>query len=186
MAPDERKLKELLALYKHKKLEDQYEKTERPNKHTDRVAWNEHFERGLSLKYDNFSYPSGLLEDQPNIKWVVECLDIAELNQEVARVVKEIMVAEGELIGLALDDVVYGNFEAGWKALDPEKKKEIVLEGLYRGACTAPRDNSRISCPEMTIAGLLGDGEYNLINLVRRIAPGNVNLKLNSLKLPRS
>jgi hypothetical protein len=66
-----------------------------------------------------------------------------------------------------MENLTYGSFEVDWKRLDVKKKKDLVLEGLYRGACAAPRDNSRVSCAEMTIEGLVGDGEYNLIRLVR-------------------
>ncbi|KAJ6586021.1 hypothetical protein B0H19DRAFT_1060192 [Mycena capillaripes] len=80
------------------------------------------------------------------------------------------MVQEGILIALAVESLVDRDFEKEWDQLDIEKKKKIVLEGLYRGACTCPQDDSRISCPEMTIDGLVGDGEYNFINLLKRIA----------------
>ncbi|KAF8155020.1 hypothetical protein K438DRAFT_1987247 [Mycena galopus ATCC 62051] len=89
--------------------------------------------------------------------------------QDIALTTKEMMEVEGELIALSLENVTYGTLEADWAALSMEKKKELALEGLYRGACAAPRDNSRSSCPEMTVAGLVGDGEYNLINLLKRL-----------------
>lgn len=92
-----------------------------------------------------------------------------DLNQQLALTVKEMTEREGSLIAFALDKMVYGNFEANWAALDMNKKQELVLEGLYRGACAAPRDNSRVQCPEMTASGLAGDGEHNLIRLVRII-----------------
>ncbi|KAJ7431936.1 hypothetical protein B0H11DRAFT_2128180 [Mycena galericulata] len=79
------------------------------------------------------------------------------------------MDREGSLIALALDKLVYGTFEVDWAKLDMKKKEEIVLEGLYRGACAAMRDNSRSICPEMTINGLAGDGEYNLISMLKRL-----------------
>ncbi|KAJ7633659.1 hypothetical protein DFH06DRAFT_1479568 [Mycena polygramma] len=84
---------------------------------------------------------------------------------------REIMRAEGCLVSIALENIVYGTFEVDWArdALDQGVKEEYVLEGLYRGACFAPRDNDRISCPEMTIKGLVGDGEYNLIRMLKRI-----------------
>ena len=76
------------------------------------------------------------------------------------------MVVEGVLINIALEDLVYGNFESEWKELPLERKKELALEGLYRTACLSPRDNSRVNCPELTIDSIVGIGEYNLINLV--------------------
>ncbi|KAF8202035.1 hypothetical protein K438DRAFT_1965485 [Mycena galopus ATCC 62051] len=96
-------------------------------------------------------------------------LDCADAVQEAALLTREIMVLEGKLIALALENITYGSFDADWAAHSIEKNKEIVLEGLYRGACAAPRDDSRSSCPEMTISGLVGDGKYNLINLLKRL-----------------
>ncbi|KAJ6571187.1 hypothetical protein B0H19DRAFT_1064303 [Mycena capillaripes] len=83
--------------------------------------------------------------------------------------IKEIMRKESELIVIALDDLVYGTFEADWATLDTKRKEELILEGLYRADCAAPRDNSRTSCPEMTISGLAGDGEFNLIRMLKRL-----------------
>ncbi|KAJ6566519.1 hypothetical protein B0H19DRAFT_1257727 [Mycena capillaripes] len=143
-------------------------KERRPNKHTDRVAWNNHFEREISQKYDSFSYSSKPFEES-DLLWMNKAFDIKDLNQEIALRIKEIMRQEGRLVGLAIENLVYGTFEADWAALDQCKKEEIVLEGLYRGACAAPRDNSRISCPEMTINGLVSDGEYNLIRMLKKI-----------------
>ncbi|KAJ6546081.1 hypothetical protein DFH09DRAFT_1367513 [Mycena vulgaris] len=76
---------------------------------------------------------------------------------------------EGRLIALAVENLVYGTFEDVWNRLDLTEKKKLALDGLYRGACTCTRDNGRHICPEMTVDGLVGDGEYNLINLLKRI-----------------
>ncbi|KAJ7876703.1 hypothetical protein B0H14DRAFT_2568093 [Mycena olivaceomarginata] len=46
----------------------------------------------------------------------------------------------GDLIALA--GVVHGDIKADWTALKMEKKRELMLEGLYRGACAAPRNNT--------------------------------------------
>ncbi|KAJ7271835.1 hypothetical protein C8J57DRAFT_1507739 [Mycena rebaudengoi] len=134
-----------------------------PNKHTDRVAWNKHVEHELSQKYDSFSYSTKPLEEQP--------VNLQELNQEIAFRIKTIMRTEGDLIRLALDDLVYGTLEADWAAMDVLRKEELVLEGLYQAACVAPRlgHDSRLACPEMTIGHLAGDGEYNFIRMLKRL-----------------
>ncbi|KAJ7756568.1 hypothetical protein B0H16DRAFT_1885861 [Mycena metata] len=140
---------------------------ERPNKHTDRTAWNAHFERKLSEKYNSFSFNLVSLEENSDMKsWGCKGLDIQEIHYEIALRTREIMGVEGKLINASLERISDGTFEADWTALELKRKQELVLEGLYRGACGAPRDNSRIVCPEMTISGLAGDGEYNLIGLV--------------------
>ncbi|KAJ6467066.1 hypothetical protein C8R47DRAFT_1078783 [Mycena vitilis] len=115
----------------------------RPSKYMDREGWNAHFEEELALKYRK--------------------------NVRIAQVTKELMRDEGILIANALENLVYGTFDSDWKALGVERKRELVLEGLYRGSCISPRENSRVFCPELTIDGLIGDGEYCLINLLKRI-----------------
>lgn len=147
---------------------EQHAKTKRPNKHTDRVAWNDHFERDLFFKYDSFSYNTPLLEDIPQVASAWEHSSLARLLQDNAMRTKEIIQVEENVISLAIKYMVHGSFEAAWMRQSLERKQEIALEGLYRGACNAARDNSRVNCPEMTIEGLIGDGEYNLINLVSR------------------
>jgi hypothetical protein len=152
------------------RLNDERTEPERPNKHTDRVAWNTHSERTIRRKYVPYSYPEIPWEKGATFDLSWKPLDLADTDVEIARTIKEIIRSEGILITLALENLVYGSVEAVWEAMDAGKKKELVLEGLYRRACTA-RSDSRISCPEMTIAGLIGDGEYKLSNLVRNRSP---------------
>ncbi|KAJ7262967.1 hypothetical protein C8J57DRAFT_445437 [Mycena rebaudengoi] len=159
---------DILQSFHNLKVNEQQAKKNRPNKHTDRVGWNQHFEREISLE---FSDPHAFkpFNESPNAEWICKRFDIADLNLEIASLSKEIMEAERSLINTAMENITYGTFEADWKILDAKKKEDLVLEGLYRGACAAPSDNSRVSCPEMTIEGLAGDGEYNLISLLKRI-----------------
>ncbi|KAJ7206573.1 hypothetical protein GGX14DRAFT_637636 [Mycena pura] len=161
------------------------DETPRPNKHTDRVAWNNHVERELSQKYDSFSYSTKPLEECPDMdSWKNKAVNLQELNQEIAFRIKAIMRAEGGLIRLALDDLVYGTFkEADWAAMDVMRKEGLALEGLYCAACVAPRlgHDSRLSCPEMTVGHLAGDGEYNFVRMLKRLIDhdptGNARVK---------
>ncbi|KAJ7610546.1 hypothetical protein DFH06DRAFT_1246058 [Mycena polygramma] len=145
--------------------------TKRPNKHTHRVEWNAHFERDIAKHYSPYAFSSELYENSKHLAWSLKFAHIGDLNQHMARITKEIVYHEGELIALALEKIVYGSasFEKDWAALATKEKEELVLEGLYRGACAAPRDNSRNCCPEMTVGGLAGDGEYSLIPLLMRL-----------------
>ncbi|KAJ7184943.1 hypothetical protein C8R46DRAFT_1186200 [Mycena filopes] len=142
---------------------------DRPNKHTDRAAWNRHFEREISRKYAAFSYTSPPFENSTQTKLALAGKTVEELNQDVALSIREMMEAEGVLIAEAVEDINYGTLEADWAALGAKKRGDIVLEGLYRGACYAPRDNSRIHCPEMTVALLAGDGQYGFINMLKKL-----------------
>ncbi|KAJ7208480.1 hypothetical protein GGX14DRAFT_453804, partial [Mycena pura] len=142
--------------------------------HTDRVAWNAHCERSITFKYhyiDSDTPPLGQLT--VSIPPPVD-LPLPELNLSIALWSKELMRREGELIMLAVECLTDGNFEAKWDATDMERKRELVLEGLYRGACNAQSDDIRADCPEMTVAGLAGNGEFSLIRMARgTVAPNN-------------
>jgi hypothetical protein len=79
------------------------------------------------------------------------------------------MDVEGMLIATAIEHVVDGTFEAEWKAMDADKKKELVVEGFYRGASALIGENTvnLLNCPEMTVGNLVSvDGEYGLLNMV--------------------
>ncbi|KAJ7577495.1 hypothetical protein C8J56DRAFT_899125 [Mycena floridula] len=155
MAPSSAKQKELEDLLqslddlKHGRARQQQAKKKCPNKHTSRLASNK--------------------PEDSERKWKPISGDINYPNQWIVISTRELMQLEGQLITHAVECLHYGSFEVGWKKMDKERKEEIVLEGLYRGACAAPRNNSHISCPEMTIKGLLGDSEYNLTNLLKRL-----------------
>jgi hypothetical protein len=144
------------------------------------------FERELALKYTCFSYMFPAVETSKECAWSWQTNTITDLNLSVAQRTKELMRMEGLLVAIALENLVYGAFESEWKELAAERKKELVLEGLYRGSCCSPRENSRVICPELTIDGLTGDGEYNLIHLVSIFTTGIVDVALIlSLQLKR-
>jgi hypothetical protein len=132
----------------------------------------------LWLKYGNFSFHLPLLEGLGPDHCMFKGKDITEYNVELSQLTKELMRLEGWLAALAVDNLTYGSFEAEWKELPVRKKEDLALEGLYRGACSCPpgRDSTRIICPELTISGLIGDGEYNLIHLVRCPSLSNVSV----------
>jgi hypothetical protein len=162
-ASDKARMKPIVQAYK------EIEGTERPSKYTHRVAWNDYFERELALRYTCYSYTLRPMETWDECEWSWSTNTITDLNLSIAQRTKELMRDEGLLVAIAVENIVYGNFESRWKELDLERERELALEGLYRGSCCSSRENSRVICPELTIEGLIGDGEYNLINLVRTL-----------------
>jgi hypothetical protein len=162
-ASDKARMKSIVQAYK------EIEGTERPSKYAHRVAWNDYFERELALGYTCYSYTLRPMETWDECEWSWSTNTITDLNLSIAQRTEELMRDEGLLVAIAVENIVYGNFESQWKELDLERKRELALEGLYRGSCCSPRENSRVICPELTIEGLIGDGEYNLINLVRTL-----------------
>ncbi|KAJ6528150.1 hypothetical protein B0H19DRAFT_1195348 [Mycena capillaripes] len=141
-----------------------------PDKHIDREGWNAYYEREVAAKYACVSANYPMLEDSPDQEnYWKSCGPIAELKQHNDYSSKLLMHEEGILIAVAIENLRDGNFEAEWKALDADKKKELVIEGIYRAVCAAPRDLTRMTCPELTVKGLSGNGQYSLINMLERI-----------------
>jgi hypothetical protein len=138
-----------------------------PDKHIDREGWNAYYEREVAAKYACISINYPMLEDSPDQEknWKA-CGPIADLKQHNDYDGKLLMHEEGILIAVAIENLHDGNFEAEWKALDADRKKKLVIEGLYRAVCAAPRDLTRMTCPELTVKGLSGDGQYGLIKMV--------------------
>ncbi|KAF8148355.1 hypothetical protein K438DRAFT_1989264 [Mycena galopus ATCC 62051] len=152
-----------------------------PDKHIDREGWNAYYEREVAAKYSRVS-PNYLLENsRDQEKYWKACGPIADLKQHNDYNSKLLMHEEGILIALAIENLHDRNFEAEWKALDADKKKQLVIEGVYRAVCAAPRDLTRMTCPELTVKGLSGDGEYSLIKMLQRIIAhdptGNLRVK---------
>lgn len=139
----------------------------RPDKHTNRAAWNAHCELEISFEYSSYARNPSITRQFPELARNVRESDLMDLNQNLALLIKHIIVEEEYLVARVLDEIVYGPFESEWAALDVNRREELVLEGLYRAACAPLPEQSRLRCPEATVSGLAGDGEYSLIRMVR-------------------
>ncbi|KAJ7033860.1 hypothetical protein C8F04DRAFT_1103590 [Mycena alexandri] len=153
-----------------------------PDKHIDREGWNAHYEREVAAKYARISANYPRFEDSPDKeKYWKACGTIADIKQRNDYNGKMLMREQGILIAVAIENLHDGNFAAEWKGLDAAKKKELVIEGVYRAVCVADRDLTRMTCPELTVKGLSGDGKYGLIKMLDRIIAhdptGNLRVK---------
>ncbi|KAJ7784773.1 hypothetical protein B0H16DRAFT_1877151 [Mycena metata] len=147
------KLFEAFERLQTEKMQKHY-KIKRPNKHTDRVAWNNHFETEITLKYDLHECSPGVRSwatDPGFVDHVFKTGNIAEMNIEVTSRAKELLHAEGLLLAIIVDNLVFQNFEAEWAEFDDQRRRDIALEGLLSWRL------------------LVGGGEYNLINLLKKI-----------------
>ncbi|KAJ7882002.1 hypothetical protein B0H14DRAFT_2565527 [Mycena olivaceomarginata] len=113
---------------------------QRPDKHTDRAAWNANFEREICLRYTSFARNLSKTQQFPELARNVRESDMMELNQSLALLIKDIIEQESALVART--------FETDWSVLDAERKEALVLEGLYRGACAALPEQIRAICPE--------------------------------------
>ncbi|KAJ7881741.1 hypothetical protein B0H14DRAFT_2565650 [Mycena olivaceomarginata] len=134
---------------------------QRPDKYTDRAAWNANFEREICLRYTSFARNLSKTQQFPELARNVRESDMMELNQSLALLIKDIIEQESALVART--------FETDWSVLDAERKEALVLEGLYCGACAALPEQIRAICPGATVSGLTGNGKCSLIRMLKRV-----------------
>ncbi|KAI0701033.1 hypothetical protein BC835DRAFT_1324575 [Cytidiella melzeri] len=143
----------------------------RPDKHTDRLAWEASWAKDLSDFYDrplrnlprptvgSFS-PQSLallaLPDNP-LHCQQKCREICSLQSDLARAVIPACVGE--------------DFERNWKKMAEQQRREVVLEGLYRASCVAWLEERRGLCPEFTLRSLSAWNGTEYLRLLREILP---------------
>ncbi|KAJ7469305.1 hypothetical protein B0H11DRAFT_2435771 [Mycena galericulata] len=140
--------------------------------------WNWHFEQVYRRKYGPDADPEAWRAenfDYFDLEMLSYVRNLGLCNQEIARTSKILLREEGMLVGMAIEELT---------ALEIEAKRGFVLDGLVRGAFQA-REKSRFDCPEMSLFGLSGDGEYKLVNLLKAIVAHDPtgNLRVKSLYL---
>ncbi|KAJ7690961.1 hypothetical protein B0H17DRAFT_1201318 [Mycena rosella] len=146
--------------------------------------WNFHFEISLSRKYGPDADIEAWKKENVDVGVLAYFGDLPLCNQHIVERSKALLEAEGELVAMAIEQLVDNDFEVAWAALDVDTKKELVLDGLVRAAYKS-REESRHDCPETKVLSLVGDGEYNLINLLKEIVAHDPtgNLRVKSLYL---
>ncbi|KAJ7020060.1 hypothetical protein C8F04DRAFT_311786 [Mycena alexandri] len=156
------------------------------DKHIDREGWNAYYEKEVTAEYARMSADYPRFEDSPaQEKYWKACGTIADIKQRNDYNGKMLMHEEGILIAVAIENLHDGNFAAEWKGLAADKKKELVIEGVYRAVCVADRDLTRLTCPELTVKGLSGGGKYGLIKMLERVIAHDPtgNLRVSNMYL---
>ncbi|KAJ6467765.1 hypothetical protein C8R45DRAFT_1171175 [Mycena sanguinolenta] len=139
-----------------------------PPKQNSPEAWNMHFETALVKKYGPGPDLHAWILENPDTDMLDYLKNLPSCNIYISGENNILLAREGALVGLAIEQLTYNDFEAKWGALDIKEKKRIVLDGIVRAAYTA-REKSRFDCPEMSVHGLVSDGEYSLVNLLKAI-----------------
>ncbi|KAJ7712549.1 hypothetical protein B0H14DRAFT_3018232 [Mycena olivaceomarginata] len=127
-----------------------------------RARWNEPFEAILARKYGTFSFSLPELSRREDVVWVCSTMDPASLNQTIAAASTLLEQQESCLLASM---TLQGPLPRVWQAADSEWRRKLTLRGLDHGARVTPRFQSRLSCPELTLEGLIGDGPYGFLGL---------------------
>ncbi|KAJ6467766.1 hypothetical protein C8R45DRAFT_1079150 [Mycena sanguinolenta] len=139
-----------------------------PAKQDSPEDWNFHFENELLKKYGPDANLDAWTLDNPDTEMGMYMQNVTAGNTRILMESKLLLAKEGALVDMASEQLTNRDFEATWAALDVAEKMRIALDGIVRAACIA-REKSRLDCPEMSVLGLIGDGEYSLVNLLKAI-----------------
>ncbi|KAF8889365.1 hypothetical protein BD779DRAFT_341465 [Infundibulicybe gibba] len=152
----------------------------RPNKDTDRLRWNQSWEKDLRDSYrafarlKNFSPPQQPRSHQ-------EAISAAEphLRLYLHRQTRDICTLQTDLYNKAIQHIASEGLEDEWLKTAQARKEELVLEALYRASGAGPNmEDFRKWCPEATIAYLAGNGGRNFLDLLKKHIPENTGVEL--------
>ncbi|KAJ7766214.1 hypothetical protein B0H16DRAFT_1687215 [Mycena metata] len=127
-------------------------------KHYYPESWNFHFQKAYGEKYGPNADLKSWKKENTDIGLLAYLGNVRACEQEIAVTTKVLLRAEGSLIALAMNKFAHDDLENGWNSLDVDKRTDLVLEGLVRGAIHA-RELSRLDCPEMCVFRLSGARE---------------------------
>ena len=130
----------------------------RPNKHTDRIRWNESWER--DLKKSNYG------SSRRAISYVPGAEDPADVTTS------EVCQLQHDLSEYIVRRITDDDFAEQWKILPQPRREEMILNALFEASCAEPNvENYRQWCPEMTIAYLTSNDGRGLLSLLLAILP---------------
>lgn len=101
------------------------------------------------------------------------------MDLQIERDVRDICKLQDDLVRLAVERMSCDDFEKRWKELPQARREAIALEGLTRASKIGPdMEMHRKWCPEMTIEFLAGNGGQNYIDLLMKLVPDDIGVKI--------
>lgn len=134
----------------------------RPDKDTERVLWNESWERDLKANYAVIRRKGGILSPPGPLDQVglVEPSKVCQLQQDLCE--------------YAVRHLTNDKFAEKWKGHPREQRDEVLLEALFQACAVENLESHRVWCPEMTIAYLGGNGGRGLLGLLLESLPEDI------------
>ncbi|KAF8143646.1 hypothetical protein K438DRAFT_2029516 [Mycena galopus ATCC 62051] len=106
--------------------------------------WNFVFQRAYRQKYGPSADLEAWRDENFDIGIVSYTGNLRTCNMEIAMTSKRLLDREGFLVGIAIEEFTYNDFEAKWAAMELDEKKGLVLDGLVRGAFKAREEAASI------------------------------------------
>jgi hypothetical protein len=97
----------------------------------------------------------------------------------------EICKLQDDLAETAVRALAQDNFEAKWVALPDARRRELVLEGIYRPCSAVVRvEKGRKWCPDVTVLALCMNGGRAYVDMLRALLPNTVGSLTQAISVP--
>jgi hypothetical protein len=144
----------------------------RPDKHTDRLAWERSWESDLSTFYNRPQQDLSRFTWDPPSPQLLSLLGTSGHLLQQEQKTREICTLQSDIARAVVPAYVSDGFEYRWKALPLQRRRELVLEGLYRASCVAWLEDRRGLCPDITLSSLCANEDNDeYLRLLKAILP---------------
>ena len=139
----------------------------RPDKHVDRSAWNKSWEDDLK----QYKSLRPALLGSISIPTEIRKYARSQISQTgLAKQTRSICILQQDIRNYALPRLATDDFEGKWKELNSNRRKEVLLEALYKTSCAGPdMEDYRKWCPEMTLPSLSAENGRLFIDMLKKI-----------------
>lgn len=154
----------------------------RPSMHSSRAAWEKSWADDLDK-----NYRTGPLARLPGLATVVppgaataftSDATLMQMQQEVTLICK----MQHDLAKAAARRFAEDDFEAKWKAQSDEKRREVIMEGIYRTMCLPDMEDRRQWCPDSTLKHLSSANGDAYLRMLKTLLPADLEAQLTEPK----
>lgn len=150
--------------------------------HTSRAAW----EKSWADDMDK-NYRTGALARVRSFAEVVPPEAAAMLGSSSAlfTMQQEVNLICGMQLDLAKEAAVRfaeDDFEKKWRALSNDKRREVIMEGIYRTMCIPDMEDRRKWCPDSTLNHMASGNGETYLHMRKSLLPGDINTPITEPK----
>ena len=134
----------------------------RPDKHTDRVAWNKSWEDELNEDYERWQSDCPFIPSPELAQFTLSTLAQRRLTLEQKS--KEISRLQDDIQNFVRGE---DGLEEKWRELKDGERLDIILTALFTTSCIGPdMEKHRAWCPDITLAKIGGRKGQGFIDLL--------------------
>ncbi|KAF7794717.1 hypothetical protein EIP86_005855 [Pleurotus ostreatoroseus] len=157
--------------------------------HASRLAW----EASWKEDFDRSYVTGGLAHSfAPSIAAITPAALVAHMDNDgsiiqMQREQRSICRLQEDLVREAAARFAGDDLENKWLSTPDARRREIILEGIYKTMCLPDMENRRKWCPESTLHHLASNNGKTYIDLLKAYLPADLSVSINDpIQIPHS